>query len=81
MPKISIKLDPYGQGWQWSETYLDPYLDEVIFHNCQTDKYGDGLWINNHQVLSTCQYSLPYARASAYSKIRRDIIRRITSTL
>lgn len=55
-------------GWMWVE--LDD--DGSVLCRCRTDKDGRGLWIDDRQVLGTCQYRAAQTASGQRKKIMRD---------
>lgn len=69
MTRYIRNLVPYGDGWSWE--WFKPF--DNVWKPCNTNKSGEGLWIDDKQVLGTCQFEidagdLEYSKA--YNKIR-----------
>lgn len=58
----------HSGGWTWDELNDDG----TVICRCRTDKDGRGLWIDDKQVLGTCQYRAAKTASGQRRKILRD---------
>lgn len=75
---VHLKMWRYGdEGWTWHMTATSRYDGTLVEWRARTNGRGDGMWsvreYEDKQVLGTCQFSLPFNRGAAYSRLRRYI--------
>lgn len=67
-----LNLDPYGSGWSFTIAFSEWCFSSGVWERREqyyrTNKFGEGLWMNEKQITGTCQYELPseYDEALAY---------------